>query len=80
LQIDDVDEDGNVTLQRNIGRRDAPSPALNPLCGSVVAIVVDGVLSVPFLDEASSRPSYNVADNATAARIGGRYEFRVTVQ
>jgi len=80
LEIDEADEDGNVTVQHNIGRRDAPSPAMNPLCGSVVAIVVDGVLAVPFLDEASSRPSYNLDDNATVSRIGGRYEFRVTVQ
>ena len=80
LEIDDVDEDGNVILQRNIGRRDAPSPAINPLCGSAVAIVVDGVLTLPFLDEATTDPSYSVDDIATVAGIGGRYEFRVTVQ
>ncbi len=79
LEIDEIDEDGNVTVQHHIGRRDAPSPAMNPLCGSVVAIVADGVLKVPFLTQASTRPSYDLADNATVSRIGGRYEFRVTV-
>jgi hypothetical protein len=80
LQVDQVDEDGNVTLQRNIGVRDVPSPAINPLCGSVVVIAVDGVLSVPFLANVSSAPSYDREDTATAATIGGRYEFRVSVQ
>ena len=77
IQVDETDPDGNVTLQRNVGLRDVPSPTVNPLCGSVIAIVVDGVLSVPFLFD---EPSYDRDDAPTVARIGGRYEFLVTVQ
>ncbi len=81
LRIDEVDADGNVTLQRNIGVRDVPSPTPNVICGSVVAITIKGTLAVPFLDPISSNtPSYDVDDAATIARIGGRYEFIVTVQ
>jgi hypothetical protein len=81
LRIDDVDADGNVTQQRNIGVRDVPSPTPNVICGSVVAITVKGTLAVPFLDPVSAGiPSYDSADAATIARIGGRYEFIVTVQ
>lgn len=80
LQVDDVDPDGNVILQRNIGVRDVPSPAINPVCGSVIAIVVNGVLAVPFLDEASEVPSFDQDDEPSAASIGGRYEFQVTVR
>lgn len=80
LQVDDLDPDGNVTVQRNIGVRDVPSTATNPLCGSVIVIVADGVLSVPFLDGVSSAPSFDGADAQTIARIGGRFEFRVAVQ
>lgn len=78
LDVDDVDADGNVSLQRNIGVRDVPSPVDNPRCGSVIAIVVNGVLSVPFFDGAA--PSFDRDDEATEAQIGGRYEFRVSVQ
>ncbi|MGD2110067.1 MAG: hypothetical protein PVI86_11840 [Phycisphaerae bacterium] len=78
LQVDDIDEDGNITLQRNIGRRDVPSPVNNPRCGSVIAFVVNGVLSVPFFDGAI--PSFDREDEDTEAQIGGRYEFRVSVQ
>ncbi len=80
LDIDELDADGNVTVRRNIGRRDAPSPVAPITCGSVIAIVAEGVLKLPFLTQASSRPSYSSADNVTIARIGGRYEFRTTVQ
>ena len=80
LQVDEIDEDGNVTLQRNIGARDVPSPAISPRCGSIVVFAVDGVLSVPFLETVSDAPSYDRADTTTAAGIGGRYEFLVSVQ
>jgi hypothetical protein len=46
----------------------------------VIAFLVDGVLSVPFLDGVSDAPSYDRDDTATEAGIGGRYEFRVSVQ
>ncbi len=80
LRVDEVDTDGNVTLQRNIGVRDVPSPAPNVICGSVVAIFVDGVLAVPFLEGESSDPSLDRADAPTVAGIGGRYEITVAVQ
>lgn len=80
LQADEVDEDGNVTARRNVGLRDLPSPTLSPLCGSVIAIVVDGVLSVPFLDGVDTAPSYDRDDPNTSGGVGGRYEFVVTVR
>jgi len=51
------------------------------VCGSVVAVVVDGTLSVPFFTAAGTgNPSYDINDVNTVAGIGGRYEFRVSVQ
>ena len=35
---DDVDENLNVVLARNFGIREAPAPALNITCGSMVCI------------------------------------------
>ncbi|MEK7710917.1 MAG: hypothetical protein AAB341_03385 [Planctomycetota bacterium] len=82
LQIDDVDADGNTVLRRNIDVRDVLSPTTNVVCGSVVAVVVDGVLSVPFLRGVpdNDAPSFDQDDAATVASIGGRFEFRVSVQ
>ncbi len=80
LQVDDIDDDRNVVLQRNIGFRDQPSPVTDLRCGSVVAITMNGVLSVPFLDIVSSTPSFDIDDQQTVARIGGRFVFNVTVQ
>ncbi len=80
LRTDEVDGDGNVTVRRNIGVRDVPSPIPNVICGSVVAIIVDGVLSVPFLAEVSTAPSYDLNDLPTQTGIGGRYQFIVTVR
>lgn len=77
LQQDDA------MLQRNIDPRDLPSPVQSPLCGSVIAIVIEGTLSVPFLDgvpEAGGRPSFLDTDLQTQARIGGEFEFRVSIQ
>lgn len=75
LETDEVDAEGNVTLRKNIGIRDILAPVMDPGCGSVVAIVIDGVLSVPFLDDVSNSPSYDRNDEATVASIGGRYAF-----
>ena len=76
LQVDDVDEDNNVLLRRNIDIRDAPVPVVNPVCGTVVAITMNGVLTAP-LYRNFNFPSYDVGDDATVAGIGGRFEFRV---
>lgn len=69
-------------LPGNIGLRDVPAAFDNPLCGSVVTIVVEGVLNVPFLNipEAGGNPSFDIADTETAGRIGGRYDFTVSVR
>lgn len=77
LLQDVVDADLNTVLQRNFGIRDGPAPAQNPLCGSVISIVVGGVLSVPFFFDV---PGYDIGDPASAASVGGRYEFRVSIQ
>lgn len=81
LQVDEIDEDGNVLVRRNIGVRDVPSPIPEPLCGSVVTIVMNGVLSVPFLDEFGIEfPSFDQDDASSVGGIGGRYEFVVGVR
>ena len=66
----------------NIGARDVPAALDNPLCGAVVTIVVEGVLDVPFLNiaEAEGNPSYDISDTDTAGRIGGRYDFTISVR
>ena len=66
----------------NIGVRDVPAALDNPLCGAVVTIVVEGVLQVPFLNiaEAGGNPSYDITDNDTAGRIGGRFDFTISVR
>jgi hypothetical protein len=80
LVVDTVDEDGNTILQSNIGVRDTAAPVTNPACGSVVAIVLNGVLTAPFLTDVDPGPSYDINDAQTVASIGGRYEFAVSIQ
>lgn len=81
LQVDEIDDDGNVLVRRNIGIRDVPAPVDNLLCGSVVTIVLEGELSVPFLDsEGINRPSFDQDDESAVGSIGGRYEFIIGVQ
>lgn len=77
LQVDDVDADLRTVLRRNIGIRDAPAPMDDPACGSVVAVTLDGVLTVPFFQ---GEPGYDALDEESTASVGGRYEFRVSVQ
>ncbi len=80
LQEDTVDEDRNTLVRRNIGVRDVPSTVETPRCGSVIGIIVDGVLSVPFREDLGGVPGFEVTDIPAAASVGGRYEFRVTIQ
>lgn len=80
MLVDEVDLDGNTTLLRNIGIRDVPGPTSNFICGTVMGIVIEGVLSTPFLEGVTDAPSYDVNDEIQMARIGGRYEFRVALQ
>lgn len=77
LGFDDVDGNG-IEIRRNVGIQDLPGPTTNPLCGSVIGIVLDGALSVPF-HPAGDGPSYDQDDEITIGTIGGRYEFRVTI-
>lgn len=80
LAQDQVDERGNVVLQANVGIRDFPAPVPGPLlCGSVVAIVMNGTLRVPFLRGVDNNPSYDRDAAAVVAGIGGRFEFEVAV-
>jgi hypothetical protein len=80
LEVDTVDQDLNTIVRRNIGIRDRPSTVENPRCGSVIGILLDGVLSVPFREDLGGVPGFEVADIPSAASVGGRYEFRVTIQ
>ena len=80
LQVDDVDEDGDTILRRNVDIRDTVTSISSLQCGSVVGIIVSGTLTVPFLDGVSDDPSYDQDDEPTVAGIGGRYAFRVSVQ
>jgi len=81
LQVDDVDQDGNVTLLRNIDPRNVLSPIANLVCGSVVPIEVTGVLAVPFFPEGGTgNPGYDQGDVNVVAVIGGRYRFTVSAQ
>ena len=74
LEVDDVDEDNYVTLQRNFAPGDTPAP-VSPYCGSVVAFVLEGEFSVPFLTGEDDSPSYDRDDESTVAGVGGRYRF-----
>jgi len=76
--VDETDADGNTTLQHNIGVRDIVAPITNVTCGSVIGLTITGTLSVPFLRNVDSSPSYDINDAPTIARIGGRFEFRLT--
>jgi hypothetical protein len=69
----EVDSTG---LQANIGVRNLPATLETPVCGSVVTIVVEGELSVPF--QVTDTPSVYVDDPQTNAAIGGRYSFLVS--
>lgn len=79
LGIDEVDEDGDLILQRNIGVRNTLSPVPNLICGSVVVITLEGTLAVPFQIN-PDEPSFDQDDEVTVAQIGGRYKFIVILQ
>ena len=79
LGVDEVDENGDLVLQRNIGVRYTLSPVPNVICGSVVVITVQGTLAVPF-QITPDAPSFDQDDEATVAQIGGRYKIMVILQ
>jgi hypothetical protein len=64
----------------DVNARDQLTATTNVVCGSVVAINMNGVLSVPFRIPEEDGPSFDQDDEQTVASIGGRYEFRVTVR
>jgi len=82
LQRDDVDENFNVTLQRNFDIRDVPVPASSVQCGSVTAFILTGTLRVPFVvDElGQTAPGYLDGDDAAQASNPGRFEFQTAVR
>lgn len=80
LEIDTLDADGNVIVNRNIDVRDVPAPVTQPFCGSVIAIILEGELDVPFLTGVDDNPSFDRDDVATVNTIGGFHKFTVTVR
>lgn len=78
LRVDIVDQDGNIIIVQNLGTRDVPSPVFDIVCGSVITIVIDGVLSIPFLAAGGGAPSFDQDDTGLAASLGGRYRISVT--
>lgn len=82
LQQDEVDDNRNIILQRNFDIRDAPVPATNLLCGSVVGFTLSGTLRVPFVQDELGAvvPGYLDTDTAAQASIPGRFEFITNVR
>lgn len=78
LEEDIVDVDGNILVRRNIDVREVFTPVNNIICGTVVTIVLEGELAVPFLFD--DFPSYDVNVPNSVGSIGGRYQFIVGVQ
>jgi hypothetical protein len=88
---DEVDENLNTTLARNYGVREAPAPAIDITCGSMVGIVLSGVVSIPFTrpednpeDEFIAQrdrvPGFVDTDIPAEASIPGRFEFLISVR
>ncbi|MFQ5489216.1 MAG: hypothetical protein ACE5GE_00730 [Phycisphaerae bacterium] len=88
---DEVDENLNVTLLRNFGVREGPGPAENLTCGSMVGIVVSGVVTVPFtapednpedsfIAQRDEVPGFVDTDVPAQVSVPGRYEFLVRVR
>ena len=81
LDSDIVDADENVVLKQNIGIRDSAVPVIGPSCGSVVAFVINGVLSVPFAPGLPTEsPAVRIDDPQSVGSIGGRYEIEVQIR
>ena len=82
LRPDDVDQQGNTTLQRNIGIRDLPAPAVQPNCGSVVTIILSGTLTAPFEENAFGAlvPGFLTTDITAFAQFPGRFQVTVGIR
>lgn len=88
---DEVDADWNVTLLRNYGIREAPAPAKDLRCGTMVGIAISGTVSIPFtgpedepedefIQEHSEVPGFIDTDITAEASIPGRFKFLVTMR
>lgn len=88
---DEVDENLNVTLRRNYSIREAPAPAKDVTCGSMIGITVEGAVGVPFTqpeDEPaddfiagrSAVPGFVTTDDTAQASMPGRFKFTVEVR
>jgi hypothetical protein len=82
LLVDEVDETGAITLQRNFGTRDIPGFPNQLFCGAVVTFVLSGDLTLPFVvDETdTSVPGYLDTDVNAQAAIPGRFRLTVDVR
>ncbi len=82
LERDEVDQNGNTTLQRNFDIRDVPGPAIGPNCGSVVTIVLSGTLRLPFRVNADNElvPAYFDTEMREIATVPGRYQLIVGIR
>lgn len=78
LRVDQVDMDGNIQVRNNIDVREVFTPVNNIICGTVVTIILEGELAVPFLF--NDFPSYDINVPNSIGSIGGRYQFIVGVQ
>ncbi len=82
LERDDVDQNGNTLLQRNLDIRDVPGPAIGPNCGSVVTIVLSGTMRLPFEVNAQNQlvPGVFDFDIEGRATSPGRYQLNVGIR
>ena len=82
LLVDEVDANGTVVTLRNFGVRDIPAPATNLLCGTVVAIVLNGTLTVPFVvdENGETVPGFLDTDVGSQTSIPGRFDLELTLQ
>ena len=88
---DEVDDNLNITLRRNYSVREAPAPAVDLSCGSMIGIVMEGTVSMPFTEPEddpedefvagrSAVPGFVDTDAPAEASIPGRFKFTVQVR
>jgi hypothetical protein len=82
LLVDEVDDNGTITLVRNFGTREIPGFPTNLTCGSVVGFVLAGDLTVPFVvdEDNATVPGFLDTDVNSEAAIPGRFALSVSVR